>query len=139
MPHVHAPGLVLRFDPQALAAHDVTHVGSDDDVLSQPLYFVCIEANPKDALWVPLFAGPGPGRKGILANAKTGHSQWTRNSSFYHAGQICRIGHKTAAKAAEAGRDQSTPRSPNRLAPGHVPARAEFPADSAFGPMTRSA
>jgi hypothetical protein len=28
--------------------------------LSAQQYYVCIDANAKDALWVPLFAGPRP-------------------------------------------------------------------------------
>ncbi len=138
MAHVHAPGLVLRFDPQTLSDHGATFAGSDDTEFSTQ-YFVCLESTAKDALWIPLFAGPRPGRKGIAAAAKSGHAQWTRNSSFYDAGHLCRIGHKAAQKAAEAARDHSTSKAPNRLALEHVPPRAEFPDDSAFRPMASGA
>jgi hypothetical protein len=136
MPHVHAPGLVLQFDPATLAKLGASYTGSDDVELSAQQYFVCIDANPKDALWVPLFAAPGPGRKGIAATAKSGNSRWTRSSSFYDAAQVCRIGHKAAQKAAEAAYDHSTPKAPNQLAPAQLPPRTEFPADEAFRPMT---
>jgi hypothetical protein len=135
MAHVHAPGLVLRFDPETLAEQGAAYAGAEDTELSAQQYYVCLEANAKDALWIPLFAGPGPGRKGIAANAKTGNAHWTRNSSFYHNGHLCRIGHKAAAKAAEAARDHSTAKAPNRLALEHLPPRAEFPEDAAFRPM----
>lgn len=135
MAHVHAPGLVLRLDPQTLSDQGSSYVGDDDTELSAQQYFVCIDANPKDALWMPLFAGPGPGRKGIAASAKTGNSHWTRNSSFYHAGHLCRIGHKAAHKAAEAARDHSTAKAPNRMAVEQLPQRSEFPDDTAFRPM----
>jgi hypothetical protein len=135
MPHIHAPGLVLRFDPQALADNGATFAGGDDIELNGPQYFVCVEANPKDALWLPLFAGPAPGRKGIAATAKTGHLTWTKHSSFYHSGQLCRVAHKAATKASEAGRDMSTPKTPNRLAVAQIPPRAELPADEKFRPM----
>lgn len=135
MPHVHAPGLVLRFDPQVLAVHGTTASGSAEMDFSHPLYFVCVDANPKDALWIPLFPGPGVGRKGIAATAKTGHAQWTRHSSFYDPAVLCRVGHKTAQKAAEAARDQSSPKVPNRISVAQLPARSEFPLDAAFRPM----
>lgn len=134
MAHVHAPGLVLKLDPQTLADGGATFAGSDDTEFS-PQFFVCLESGPRDALWIPLFAAPGPGRKGIPAAAKTGHALWTRNSSFYDAGHLCRIGHKTVHKAAEAARDPSRPKEPNRLALEQLPPRSEFPGDDAFRPM----
>jgi hypothetical protein len=134
MAHVHAPGLVLRFDPQTLADQGASYAGSSDTELS-PQYFVCIDSNAKDALWLPLFAAPGPGRKGIAAAAKSGNAQWTRNSSFYDTAHLCRVGHKAAHKAAEAARDNSTPKAPNRLALEQLPPRSALPDDSAFRPM----
>lgn len=138
MAHVHTPGLVLKFDPQALADQGATFAGSGDVEFSTQ-FFVCLESTATDALWIPLFAGPGPGRKGIAAAAKSGDTLWTRNSSFYDAGHLCRVGHKAAHKAAEAARDHSTPKAPNRLAVEHVPPRAAFPDDSAFRPMAQHA
>lgn len=135
MPHVHAPGLVLRFDPKTLMAQGATYTGKDDGELSPQQYFVCIESTPRDALWVPLFAASGPGRKGILPTAKSGHSRWVRYSSFYDATQVCRVTHKAAHKAAEVAFDESSPKAPNRLADASVPPRAEFPPDDAFRPM----
>jgi hypothetical protein len=136
MPHVHAPGLVLRFDPKTLAKEGAAYTGDHNVELSPQQYFVCIDANAKDALWVPLFAGPGPGRKGIAAAAKTGNTRWTRSSSFYDAAQVCRIAHKVAHKAAEAAFDDSTPKAPNLMSPKQLPPRAEFPDDTAFRPMS---
>jgi hypothetical protein len=135
MPHVHAPGLVLQFDPQTLIAQACTFTGTQEVELSAQQYYVCIDANPKDALWVPLFAGPGPGRKGIAAAAKTGNGRWTKSSSFYDSALLVRIPHKAAQRAAEKAYDNSTPKAPNTLATAQLPPRAEFPDDSAFGPM----
>lgn len=135
MPHVHAPGLVLQLDPQTLAAEGASFTGNDEVEYSALAYFVCIASNPKDALWVPLFAGPGPTRKGISAAAKSGHSRWIRYSSFYDNGHLCRIAHKAAQLAAVAANDDSSPKSPNRMQAADLPARAEFPDDSAFRPM----
>jgi len=136
MPHVHAPGLVLQFDPQTLLTHGATCSWKDEETeLSAQQYYVCIDANAKDALWVPLFAGPGPGRKGIAVTAKSGHPRWTRSSSFYHGGQVCRVAHKTAQRAAEKAYDDSTPKQPNRMALPQLPKRDEFPADALFNPM----
>lgn len=135
MPHVHAPGLVLRLDPKTLMAQGATYTGMDDAELSPQQYFVCIESTPRDALWVPLFAASGPGRKGILPAAKSGHDRWSRYSSFYDPAQVCRVTHKAAQKAAEVAFDESSPKAPNRLAPESVPPRSEFPPDTAFRPM----
>jgi hypothetical protein len=138
MPHVHAPGLVLRFDPKTLAAQGATYTGKHDEELTPQQYYVCIDANPKDGLWVPLFAASGPGRKGILPTAKTGHTRWARYSSFYDSTQVCRIAHKAAHKAADVAYDESSPKAPNRMAPAQVPQRAEFPEDSEFRPMAEN-
>ena len=135
MPHVHAPGLVLQFDPQTLLSQGATCSWKDEPELSAQQYYVCIDANAKDALWVPLFAGPGVGRKGIAVAAKSGHPRWTRSSSFYHSGQLCRIAHKAAQRAAEKAYDDSTPKAPNRMALAQLPKRDEFPADAGFHPM----
>jgi len=135
MPHVHAPGLVLRFDPKTLMTQGASYTGMDDGELSPQQYFVCIESTPRDALWAPLFAASGPGRKGILPTAKTGHSRWSRYSSFYDPTQVCRITHKAAQKAAEVAFDESTPKAPNRMAVASVPLRSEFPPDDSFRAM----
>lgn len=138
MPHIHAPGLVLRFDPKTLARLGATYTGPDDEELSPQQYFVCIESNARDALWAPLFPGSGPGRIGIAASAKSGNTRWTRSSSFYDPGQLCRIAHKTAHLSAEAAYDESTPKAPNAMAVAQVPSRDAFPEDAAFHPMSRN-
>lgn len=137
MAHLHAPGLVLRMDAQTLAADGATYTGSglEDVEFAAHQYYVCIESNAKDALWVPLFAAPGPSRKGIAAASKTGNTRWVRYTSFYDSGQLCRIPHKATQHAASAAYDDSTPKAPNRMDPGHLPGRAEFPDDAAFRPM----
>jgi len=136
MPHIHAPGLVLRLDPKTLAAHGATYTGADDEELSPQQYFVCIDANARDALWVPLFAGPAPGRKGIAASSKSGNARWTRSTSFYDGAQVCRIAHKAVHRAAEMAYDDSTPKAPNAMAVAQLPPRAVFPPDDAFRPMS---
>lgn len=135
MPHVHAPGLVLRMDPQTLATEGASYTGDNEVEFAAQQYFVCIAADAKEGLWVPLFAGPGPGRKGIAATSKTGHTRWIRYTSFYDHGQLCRIAHKAVQRAATVAYDESTPKAPNRLLPAALPARSDFPDDAAFRPM----
>jgi hypothetical protein len=130
--HLHAPGLVLQLDPKTLATHGAFAVVPEDTSLSAHQYFVCIATDAKEGLWVPLFAGPGPGRKGIAATAKSGYAQWTRHSSFYDPRCIIRVGHKGAQRAADAAYDRSSPKSPNRMAVEQLPPRTEFPLDEAF-------
>lgn len=134
MAHVHSPGLVLQLDPKTLAAHGATSSASDIPLTAHQ-YFVCIEADAREGLWVPLFAGPGGARIGIAATAKTGYAQWTRHSSFYDPACLCRVGHKGAQRGADAAYDRSSPKSPNRLRVEQLPRRAEFPPDDAFRPM----
>ncbi len=129
MAHVHAPGLVLQLDPKTLVTYGAFAALPADTTLSAHQYFLCISTDAKEGLWVPLFAGPGPGRKGIAATAKTGYAQWTRHSSFYDPGCIIRVGHKGAQRAADAAYDRSSPKSPNRMAVEQLPPRPEFPAD----------
>ena len=100
---------------RAFAYRDMDVRAGDEELLSQQ-YYVCVAANPKDALWMPLFAGPGPGRKGIAASAKSGHVQWTKHSSFYRPGTLFRVPHKATQQAAEAASDRSTPKTANRIA-----------------------
>ncbi len=139
MPHVHAPGLVLRLDPLALAKNGAQYTGDDQIPWPRQLYFVCIDSSATEALWVPLFPGPGPGRKGIASTAKTGNARWTKYTSFYDITQLCRIGHKTAQIAANAAFDDSTPKAPNRMAIAQMPSRAEFPMDDSFHPLSGNA
>jgi len=135
MPHVHAPGLVLRFDPRTLADMGASYAGDPDQELTAQQYFVCIEANARDALWLPLFAAAGSGRKGIAASAKTGHPRWIKYSSFYDHSTLCRIGHKAAQRAAEVAYDESSPKLPNRLTVATLPAREQFADDTTFRPL----
>jgi hypothetical protein len=135
LPHVHAPGLVLQLDPRTLATHGAQAALPAGTELSAQQYYLCIAADAKEGAWVPLFPGPGPGRKGIAAEAKTGYAQWTRHSSFYEPGCIIRVGHKGAQRAADAAYDRSSPKSPNRLQAATIPARAEFPPDAALKPF----
>jgi hypothetical protein len=128
--HVHAPGLVLQLDPGTLATYGALAAIPAGVELSAQQYFVCIAADAREAYWVPLFPGPGPGRKGIAAEAKSGYAQWTRHSSFYEPGCVIRVGHKGAQRAADAAYDRSSPKSPNRMAPAQLPQRAEFPPDA---------
>lgn len=136
LPHVHAPGLVLQLDPRTLASHGATMTGALSIELSAQQYYVCIQADAREALWVPLFPGPGPGRIGIAAEAKSGYAHWTRNSSFFDPTCVCRVGHKGAQRAADAAYDRSSPKSPNRLAVAQLPARERFPADGMFTAMS---
>ena len=135
MPHIHAPGLVLRLDAQTLADQGAHFAGAGDEELLSQQYYVCVAANPKDALWMPLFAGPGPGRKGITASAKSGHVQWTKHSSFYRPGTLFRVPHKATQQAAEAASDRSTPKTANRIALDQMPPSTEWPPGDAFRPM----
>jgi hypothetical protein len=135
MAHLHAPGLVLRLDPQTLADEGASYTGLDDDEFSAQQYFVCIAADAKEALWVPLFAGPTESRKGIAASGKSGHPRWIKYTSFYDCAQLCRVAHKAIQRAAKIAYDESSSKLPNRLALDQLPDRAEFPVDARFRPM----
>lgn len=132
MPHVHTPGLVLRLCAQTLMDEGAryTGAGAGDVDYSAFQNYVCIEANARDGLWVPLFAAPSAERVGVAASSKTGHPRWTRYTSFYDRRQLCLLTHKAAQRAAIAGYDESTPKAPNRMTTAALPSRDAFP-DSA--------
>lgn len=130
MPHVHAPGLVLNLDPDELLANGAQFTCAEDESASTPQFFACLAADAKQGLWVPLYSGPAPGRKGIAGTVKSGNPMWTRSPSFYHPGELWRASHKAVQRGA--ARDRSTPKLPNTLALAALPRREEFPAEEAF-------
>lgn len=138
MPHVHAPGLVLRFDPRILAAEGASFIGLDSEPLSGQQYFLCIASDPKEALWVPLHTEAATGRIGIPLAARSGHARWTRSSAYYDRTQVFRIAHKAAYRASTAAHDESTPKAPNRVLAAEVPAASVFPVDGEFRPVAEN-
>lgn len=136
MPHLHAPGLVLNLDPDELLGQGAEYTCAEDDSTATPQYFVCIEADARQGLWLPLYSGPAPGRKGVAGTVKSGSPQWTRSPSFYHPGELWRASHKAVQRSALAARDRSTPKLPNTLALAALPPRDAFPPDTAFRPGT---
>lgn len=131
MAHVHAPGLVLRMDPDELLRQGA-HCSCDEDLaVHAQHFFVCIEADAREGSWVPLFNGPRVGSREIPGAAKSGHPRWQGGASHYLPEQIWRASHKAAQRAAAVAHDQSSPKVPNLVADAHLPKRDEFPA---FGP-----
>lgn len=116
MAHVHAPGLVLHMYPEELLKHGAGHDCAPDDAVAAQHYFVCLSVDAKEGLWMPLFPTPGLDRKPIPESAKSGHSRWTRGTSWYDVEQLWRIPHKAAQRGAAAALDQSMPKTPNRIA-----------------------
>ena len=53
MPHVHAPGLVLNLDPDELLGNGAQFTCPEDESASTPQFYVCLEADAKQGLWVP--------------------------------------------------------------------------------------
>ena len=122
MAHVHAPGLVLHMYPEELIKHGADHNCEKDDAVAAQHYFVCLAVDAKAGLWMPLFATAGQDRKPIPESAKTGHSRWTRGTSWYDVEQLWRIPHKAAQRGAAAALDQSQAKTPNRVALTALPA-----------------
>lgn len=137
MPHMHTPGLVLNLDPDELLSHGAEYTCVEDDSVATPQFFVCLEADAKQGLWVPLYTSPAPGRKGIAGADKSGHPMWTRSPSFYNPGELWRASHKAVQRGAIAGRDRYNSKLPNTVAVAVLPKRAEFPPESSFKPNAR--
>ncbi|WP_440225488.1 hypothetical protein ACQQ2N_09585 [Dokdonella sp. MW10] len=127
MSHVHAPGLVLRMDPDELLHYGASCSCDDDVAVHAQHFFLCIEADAKEGSWVPLFTGRALGTREIPTSAKSGNPRWTATPAHYHPGQVWRASHKAAQRAANVARDPTTPKTPNLIALAHVPSRAEFP------------
>jgi|APFre7841882724_1041349.scaffolds.fasta_scaffold48073_3 hypothetical protein len=132
MPHVHVPGLVLNLDPDELTGKGAQFTCPEEESASTPQYFVCLEADAKQGLWVPLYSGPATGRKGIPGTVKAGSPQWTRSPSFYSPGELWRASHKAVQHGAVAARDRSTVKQPNTLVLSALPKREEFPPEASF-------
>lgn len=126
MAHVHAPGLVLRMDPDELLKYHATCSCSDDEAVNAQHYFVCIEADAKQGLWVPLLSGPRYGTKEFTTASKTGDPRWVSSSSHYGLDQVWRATHKAAQMAAAAAHDRSSAKLPNRVSVNALPSADTF-------------
>ena len=134
MAHVYGPGLVLHMYPEELLRFGASHTVEPDDAVAAQHYFVCLSADAKEGLWTPLYMTRGQDRLAIQEDAKSGNSRWTRGVSYYSPDELWRIPHKAAQRGASAAGDQSEPKAPNRVALTSLPARAQFPSDTAFRP-----
>lgn len=127
MAHVHAPGLVLRMDPDELVKEGATFSCEEHEAVHAQHYFVCIEANPRDGLWVPLFTGPRLGSKELPNASRSGDPRFVGTSAHYSPDQVWRASHKAAQRGAAAAHDSSSGKLPNRIALASVPPIADFP------------
>ncbi len=128
MAHVHAPGLVLRMDPDELLHYGAQCTCEDDLAVHAQHFFVCIEADAKEGYWVPLFNGPRVGSKEIAGSAKSGGARWLGGASHYVPDQLWRASHKAVQRAASVANDPSSTKVPNTIALASLPKREQFPA-----------
>lgn len=128
MAHTHAPGLVLRLDPDELLNHGAQCSCDIDLAVKAQHYFLCIASDAKEAIWLPLFNGPRVGTREIPATAKAGDRRWTSGPSHYPTDQIWRAPHKAVQRAASVAHDLTTGKNANTVAIKFVPPREEFPA-----------
>lgn len=126
MAHVHAPGLVLRMDPDELVREGARSSCAEDDAVHAQHYFLCIEANARDGLWVPLFTGPRVGSRELPKSARSGDPRWLGSSTHYDPAQVWRATHKAAQRAAAAAHDSSSGKLSNRIIAEAVPAVSDF-------------
>jgi hypothetical protein len=138
MPHKHEPGLNLHLDPKTLLANGAAYTCDENLAVEDMHFFVCIEADHKEGVWVPLYSGPGIGRIEIVASTKSGHPKVTAGSSYCHSSQVWRASHKAVQLAARTGKDQSTAKEPNTVLTDHVPKRGESPSDYSLKPTDQS-
>ena len=124
---VHAPGLVLRLDPDELRHYGARCSRDADQAVHAQHYFVCIEADAKEGIWVPLFSGPRVGSHEIPGSAKSGHPRWLSSASHYLREEAWLASHKAVQRAAAVAHDNSSTKQPNRVAAASVPPRGEFP------------
>lgn len=126
MAHVHAPGLVLRMDPDELVREGALSSCAEDDAVHAQHYFLCIEANPRDGLWVPLFSGPRVGTKELTKAVRSGDPRWLGSAAHYDPAQVWRATHKAVQRAAAAAHDSSSGKLPNQVNIDAVPAVSDF-------------
>jgi hypothetical protein len=126
MAHVHAPGLVLRMDPDELIREGATCSCAEHEAVHAQHYFLCIEANASGGLWAPLFTGPRMGTRELPNASRTGDPRWVGTSAHYSPEQIWRATHKAAQRAASAAHDSSSGKLPNRIKTEFLPKVADF-------------
>lgn len=126
MAHVHAPGLVLRMDPDELIREGATCSCAEHEAVHAQHYFVCIEANARDGLWVPLFSGPRVGTKELPKVVRSGDPRWLGSGAHYDPAQAWRATHKAVQRAAAAAHDSSSGKLPNCISSEAVPAVSDF-------------
>lgn len=128
MAHVHSPGLVLRMDPDELIREGAVCSRDEHEAVHAQHYFLCIEATPRDGLWVPLFGGPRVGTKELPKSVRSGDPRWLGSAAHYGHEEVWRASHKAAQRAAAAAHDSSSGKLPNRVKPEGVPPASEFAA-----------
>jgi hypothetical protein len=113
-------------DPDELLKQGAKCSCEEDRAVNAQHYFVCIEADAKEGLWVPLFTGPRVGTKEIPGSSKTGDPRWIGVPSHFNPDQVWRASHKAVQRAAISAHDQSSPKLPNRIAVKSLPLSGEF-------------
>lgn len=85
------PGLVLFLSPSYLE-----HVGADcnahwSDAVKGEHYFICLDNEPNDSLWVPASSKPRFDKHVLVPIDKDGHSCWKDKTSYCSVDEIWTI------------------------------------------------
>ena len=126
MAHVHAPGLVLRMDPDELLKQAATCSCDENDAVHAQHYFLCVDADATGGLWTPLFTAARVGTRELPRSALSGDPRWQAMSAHFHPDQVWRATHKAVQRAAAAAHDRSSAKMPNRVKAEFVPDKSEF-------------
>lgn len=124
---VYEAGLVLNLYPTDLLRFGATHTANHDEAVTAEHFFLCLSADAREGLWIPLHVTRGLDRTPISESGKTGQARWTRGPSYYSPGDLWRIPHKAIQRTLALTGDKSSTTSSNRVIAQWIPARSEFP------------
>lgn len=94
------PGLVLFLHPGMLRERGARSPGAWWEVMLDPHYFVCLDVEDSDGIWIPASTKEGPGRFVLEPRDKRGPTAWTRGRSWCLVDQLWTAPHAAILEAA---------------------------------------
>ncbi|MFX1678043.1 hypothetical protein PV762_02320, partial [Mitsuaria sp. CC2] len=107
--------------PKTLLGLGAKPTGPADRWVTGHHFFICIEADAKRCLMLPLYSHDGPGRSQISMDGRSGHEKWTLGAHYYHPVQTWLASRFAIARAAQASGDLTRSGSRNLLQPDLIP------------------
>lgn len=115
------PGLVLHLDPDTLENEGGTYTCTKSLRVQHGHFFLCLSATDTTGRWLPLYSEDGDGREKLGPDGRSGHSKWTKGTTYWHPAQVWTASHAAVVAAATDGGDMSRAGSRNTLDVSKLP------------------